>query len=170
MNSFGTEAYAYEELVAEIASAFFMAAHGLSAEPQPQHAKYLASWLKRLKSDPDALQKAVQDAQKATNYAIGLSPSMRKQMAVAENVDDVPGVTIPSSSLSSGSNALSSGKNWSDRDVQKKLIDEARKAKPFKADGKTESYMASIVRQYDRSGKLTDPQWEIAWKQFGAKI
>ena len=170
MNAFGTEAYAYEELVAEIASAFFMAAHGLSAEPQPQHAKYLASWLKRLKSDPDALQKAVQDAQKATNYAIGLSPSMRKQMAVAENVDDVPGVTIPSGSLSSGANALSSGKNWSDRDVQKKLIDEARKAKPFKADGKTESYMASIVKQYDRSGKLSDRQWEIAWDNFGAKI
>ena len=290
MNAFGTEAYAYEELVAEIASAFFMAAHGLSAEPQPQHAKYLASWLKRLKSDPDALQKAVQDAQKATNYAIGLSPSMRKQMAVAENVDDVPGVTIPSStslssgaknitredvknpdnqfydaivneygteeiynavygeptfddfdeyamqsdermsldssnsditsayyddikltdedvadfvdtltdkefeqftngltdddlkkvrnrskktpstSLGSGSNSLSSGKNWSDPDVQKKLIDEARKANPFKADGKTESYMASMVRQYDSGKTLTDKQWEPVWNQFNSRI
>jgi HK97 family phage prohead protease len=170
MNAFGTEAYAYEELVAEIASAFFMAAHGLSAEPQPQHAKYLASWLKRLKSDPDALQKAVQDAQKATNYAIGLSPSMRKQMAVAENVDDVPGVTIPSGSLSSGANALSSGKNWSDPDVQKQLIDEARKANPFKADGKTESYMASMVRQFDSGKKLTDKQWEPVWNQFNSRI
>ena len=158
MNSFGTEAYAYEELVAEIASAFFMAAHGLSAEPQPQHAKYLASWLKRLKSDQNALQKAVQDAQKATNFAINLSPSMRKQIAISENVDDVPGVTIPSKTGDTSTGKLSSGKNWNNPDTQKRLIDFAKSKPKTKKNGE-ESFFASVVRQFESRGKLYDSQW-----------
>ena len=158
MNAFGTEAYAYEELVAEIASAFFMAAHGLSAEPQPQHAKYLASWLKRLKSDPDALQKAVQDAQKATNFAINLSPSMRKQIAISDNVDDVPGVTIPFKTGDVSTGKLSSGKNWDNPDTQKRLIDFAKSKPKTKKNGE-ESFFASVVRQFESRGKLYDSQW-----------
>ena len=80
MGDFGSPEYAQEELIAEIASAFFMTAHGLTPEPREDHAQYLASWLKKLKSDPDALKNAFEQAQKAHDYAISLSPSMSKKL------------------------------------------------------------------------------------------
>jgi antirestriction protein ArdC/biotin operon repressor len=80
LGDFGSPEYAQEELVAEIASAFFMTAHGLTPEPREDHAQYLASWLKKLKSDPDALKNAFEQAQKAHDYAISLSPSMSKKL------------------------------------------------------------------------------------------
>ena len=87
LGEFGSPEYAQEELIAEIASAFFMAAHGLTPEPREDHAKYLASWLKKLKSDPDALKKAFGDAQKAHDFAISKSPSMSVKLGkkVAES-------------------------------------------------------------------------------------
>ena len=42
---FGDEAYAMEELVAELGSAFLCGDLGLSVTPRPDHACYLASWL-----------------------------------------------------------------------------------------------------------------------------
>ena len=80
LGDFGSPEYAQEELVAEIASAFFMAAHGLTPEPREDHAQYLASWLKKLKSDPDAMKKAFGEAQKAHDYAISKSPSMSTKL------------------------------------------------------------------------------------------
>lgn len=87
LGDFGSPEYAQEELVAEIASAFFMAAHGLTPEPREDHAQYLASWLKKLKSDPDAMKKAFGEAQKAHDYAISKSPSMSTKLGkkVAES-------------------------------------------------------------------------------------
>jgi HK97 family phage prohead protease len=80
LGEFGSPEYAQEELVAEIASAFFMAAHGLTPEPREDHAQYLASWLKKLKSDPDAMKKAFGEAQKAHDFAISKSPSMSAKL------------------------------------------------------------------------------------------
>jgi HK97 family phage prohead protease len=87
LGEFGSPEYAQEELVAEIASAFFMAAHGLTPEPREDHAQYLAGWLKKLKSDPDAMKKAFGEAQKAHDYAISKSPSMSAKLGkkVAES-------------------------------------------------------------------------------------
>jgi HK97 family phage prohead protease len=108
LGDFGSPEYAQEELVAEIASAFFMTAHGLTPEPREDHAQYLASWLKKLKSDPDALKSAFEQAQKAHDFAISKSPSMSKKLGkkVAEagvlpgNGDSSYGGIAPS--LSSG--------------------------------------------------------------------
>ena len=110
MNQFGNEAYAREELVAEIASAFFLAALGVSAEPREDHAQYLASWLRALKNDPNALQDAFKEAQKASDFIIGKSPKMQKKLgkAAAEkgalpgNEDLVPSMPDVSPTLSSG--------------------------------------------------------------------
>jgi HK97 family phage prohead protease len=87
LGEFGSPEYAQEELVAEIASAFFMAAHGLTPEPREDHAQYLAGWLKKLKSDPDAMKKAFGEAQKAHDFAISKSPSMSAKLGkkVAES-------------------------------------------------------------------------------------
>ncbi len=64
---FGNEAYAFEELVAELTAAFLCADCGISQpeEPRADHASYLASWLKVLKGDKRAIIKAASDAEKA---------------------------------------------------------------------------------------------------------
>jgi len=43
---FGDNAYSVEELVAELTAAFTLAHLGLSSEPRPDHAQYIASWLR----------------------------------------------------------------------------------------------------------------------------
>jgi antirestriction protein ArdC len=45
-NGFGSEGYAMEELVAELASAFQCALLDISPSPREDHAKYLNNWLK----------------------------------------------------------------------------------------------------------------------------
>lgn len=67
---FGDEAYAMEELVAEIGSAFLCAWLGISSEPRADHAAYIADWLKVLKSDPRAIFTAAGAAQEAHEYLI----------------------------------------------------------------------------------------------------
>ena len=61
--------YAFEELVAEMGSAFLMAALGISGNVQ-HHADYLDSWLTLLRQDKRAIFKAAAQAQKAANWAL----------------------------------------------------------------------------------------------------
>lgn len=68
---FGSDAYAFEELVAELGAAFLCAATGVSNDPRPDHAAYLAGWLKVLKDDPKALVTAASKAQAAVNHIMG---------------------------------------------------------------------------------------------------
>jgi antirestriction protein ArdC len=65
---FGDEAYAMEELVAELGSAFLCGDLGLSVNPRPDHACYLASWLKVLKGDNRAIFTAASAAAKAAEW------------------------------------------------------------------------------------------------------
>lgn len=65
---FGSDAYAMEELVAELSAAFTCARLGLSMAPRPDHAAYLASWLKVLRADVSALFTAASKAQAASDW------------------------------------------------------------------------------------------------------
>lgn len=65
---FGDDAYAMEELVAELGSAFLCGDLGLSTCPRPDHASYLASWLKVLKADNRAIFTAASAATKAVEW------------------------------------------------------------------------------------------------------
>jgi len=67
---FGDNAYAAEELVAELGAAFTCAHLGLSTEPRADHSRYLASWLKVLKADKRAIFTAASKAQQATDWLI----------------------------------------------------------------------------------------------------
>jgi antirestriction protein ArdC len=69
-NRFGEDAYAAEELVAELSSAFTCAHLGISTTPRPDHAAYLASWLRVLRADPSALFTAATKAQAATDWLV----------------------------------------------------------------------------------------------------
>ena len=67
-NRFGTEAYAFEELIAELGSDFLNAEMGFAAATIPSHAGYIASWLKVLKNDKRAIFTAAHQASKAHRY------------------------------------------------------------------------------------------------------
>ena len=70
---FGNEAYAAEELVGELTSAFICASLGITCEPRPDHAQYIAHWLKLLKSDNRAIFAAAAKASQAAEYLQGLA-------------------------------------------------------------------------------------------------
>ncbi|MGL4859495.1 MAG: ArdC family protein [Enterobacteriaceae bacterium] len=63
---FGSEEYAFEELIAELGSAFLMA--DLCVVGEVQHESYIASWLKSLKGDKRYIFKAASAASKAHRY------------------------------------------------------------------------------------------------------
>jgi antirestriction protein ArdC len=67
---FGDNAYSVEELIAELTAAFTLAHLGLSSEPRPDHAQYLASWLRVLKADKRAVFTAASKAQQAADYLV----------------------------------------------------------------------------------------------------
>jgi antirestriction protein ArdC len=65
---FGDNAYAAEELVAELGAAFTCAHLGLSTEPRADHAQYIQSWLRVLKADKRAIFTAASKAQQACDW------------------------------------------------------------------------------------------------------
>jgi antirestriction protein ArdC/superfamily I DNA/RNA helicase len=102
--------YAAEELVAELGSSFALGMMGMDAPMREDHAVYLAGWLGLLKSDPDALKKAITKAQQAVNFLMEKSPTMRQRSNIPDSevkapdaaIEDVPDINLP--------NALSSGR------------------------------------------------------------
>lgn len=71
---FGDDAYAAEELVAELGAAFLCSRIGISAEPRQDHAQYLASWLRVLKADKKAIFTAAARASDAVEFLDRLQP------------------------------------------------------------------------------------------------
>ena len=69
---FGTEAYAFEELIAELGSAFLNADLGIIASTLQDHADYLVSWVKILKENKKAILTAASQAFKAHAFIKGL--------------------------------------------------------------------------------------------------
>lgn len=76
---------AREELIAELGSCFLCADLGIAPElePRPDHASYLASWLKVLADDKRAIFQAAAHAQRAVNYLHGLQPEVSRQSEAA---------------------------------------------------------------------------------------
>ena len=80
---FGEEAYAAEELIAELGAAFVCADLVLASEPRPDHAAYVASWLRVLRGDKRAIFTAAAKAQQAADWMHA------QQRAVAEEAEDM---------------------------------------------------------------------------------
>ncbi len=68
-NRFGTEAYAMEELVAELGAAFLSAETGVKGKLE-HHASYVESWLRVLKGDKKAIVTAASAASKASRFIL----------------------------------------------------------------------------------------------------
>jgi len=80
--AFGSKSYAFEELIAEIGSAFTCAALGIQATTR--HSDYVAGWLAVLKEDNRAIIRAASQASKAADYLL-----RHHQGAEAADVDEV---------------------------------------------------------------------------------
>jgi len=71
---FQKEAYAAEELIAELGSAFISAALELEIEPRRDHAPYIESWLRALRNDKRAIFTASAKAQQAVDWLFQRTP------------------------------------------------------------------------------------------------
>ena len=65
---FGDDAYAFEELIAEIGACMLMAELSIAPNIRPDHAQYLAHWLAILKQDKRAIFTAAARAQAAVEF------------------------------------------------------------------------------------------------------
>ena len=66
---FGSEAYAYEELVAEISSAFMnFNLPAVSEAHMKNHTAYVQSWIQAVKDKPDTLYRAIKEAERVADY------------------------------------------------------------------------------------------------------
>ena len=78
--AFGSESYAKEELRAEIASMIVGEQLQIGYDPSQHHA-YLKSWAKVIKENPKEIFRAVTDANKISDYVIGLGLEIEKNQA-----------------------------------------------------------------------------------------
>ncbi len=73
-SAFADEAYAFEELVAEISSGILCAELGISSSLREDHVQYLAHWLAILKGDKKAIFAAAGHATRVSDYLFALQP------------------------------------------------------------------------------------------------
>ena len=78
---FGDDAYAFEELVAELGAAYTMGALGLVDTVIEGHAAYLNHWLKVLKSDKSAIFTAAKQAGLAHEFIMNKAEQARQAQA-----------------------------------------------------------------------------------------
>ena len=78
---FGSDAYAAEELVAELGSAFLC--QRMAVDGTLQHPEYLGNWLAVLKGDKRAIFTASSKARQACEYLMGLAEKAEAGEAVA---------------------------------------------------------------------------------------
>ncbi|EPX80562.1 ArdC family protein [Salipiger mucosus] len=70
--SFGTRKYAFEELIAEISSAFCCASLGII--PTVRHADYIGAWQEVMREDSRAIVRAASQASKAADWLLAHLP------------------------------------------------------------------------------------------------
>ena len=80
---FGSEAYAREELRAEIASMILGDELGIGHDPG-QHAAYVASWIKVLEDDPLEVFRAAAAAEKIQEFVLGLEQKRVRKLETRE--------------------------------------------------------------------------------------
>jgi antirestriction protein ArdC len=68
---FGDQAYAMEELIAELGAAFLCADLKITEEPRADHAQYLTAWLSVMKADKKAIFTAASKASEAATFLAG---------------------------------------------------------------------------------------------------
>ena len=89
-NSFGTEEYAYEELIAEITSCYMgeYIPQPMSEADMDNHLAYVQDWARHIKEDASYLFKAIREAEKAADYMILIGGlEQLKEKALQKNAE-----------------------------------------------------------------------------------
>lgn len=86
-NPFGSEAYAKEELRAEISSMILGEELGIGHDPS-QHTAYVKSWIKALKNDPLEIFRAAADAEKILTLLLGFELQKEQTMTTELELED----------------------------------------------------------------------------------
>jgi antirestriction protein ArdC len=73
LNTFGSESYSREELIAEMGAAMLCGVTGIAPSTIQNSASYLQSWISRLRGDSKLLVSAASAAQKSADYILGKS-------------------------------------------------------------------------------------------------
>ena len=90
------DSYAKEELVAEMSAAFLSSQVGLDmARITERSGAYLRGWAKRCRQEPELLINAAQQAQKATDWILGLTPEQEKRRQQKESDPVVLAPPVP---------------------------------------------------------------------------
>lgn len=103
---FGTEAYAKEELTAEITSCFAMSEFGFEALEDENsfenHKAYIQSWIEAITEKPEVLMNAIRQAEKATDYlmmayekSIDKNRDQNQEQQPTFNPKDFAGLNLP---------------------------------------------------------------------------
>jgi antirestriction protein ArdC len=74
LNTFGSDSYSKEELVAEMGAAMLCGVTGIVPATLSNSAAYLNSWIDRLRGDAQLIVSAASQAQKAADYIQGVRP------------------------------------------------------------------------------------------------
>lgn len=81
-NKFGSQAYAFEELIAELSAAFICNELAMTSQLE-NHASYLSNWIEILKSDKKAFLQAASQAQKASKFLLSNAGMLAEDEALA---------------------------------------------------------------------------------------
>ncbi len=76
LNTFASESYSREELIAEMGAAMLCGISGIAPSTLENSAAYLQSWISRLRGDSRMLVSAASAAQKAADYILGKQEPM----------------------------------------------------------------------------------------------
>lgn len=166
---FGSEAYAKEELRAEISSWMVGQDIGVGHDPG-QHAAYVKSWIQALRDDPLEIVRACRDAEKIRDYVLGLEMQKEQQQsrqlaqAAEQETPAEQSMTLPAEPAPTKTYlnvpykeknlAKAHGAQW-DREVKKWYCPEGNDLTPLK------KWLESQERQIQQN---LDPLQEFAQK------
>ena len=108
---FGSQAYAREELRAEIASMMTCRELGLPHNPE-RHADYVGSWIKVLQEDPNEIFKASSDANKIKAFVLSFEQKIGQTKETGKEPEPIQ---PPTSALGDNEKMLLIGKVWFDQ-------------------------------------------------------
>jgi antirestriction protein ArdC len=80
-NSYFSQEYAMEELVAETGSAILTVMLGITKTPRPDHSQYLNSWKNMIRKKPKAIFTAFSKSTQAIEFLNSLQPKEKKKVA-----------------------------------------------------------------------------------------
>lgn len=86
-STFGSEAYAREELVAELTAALVSSQHGMEKHVKEDSAAYLRNWIDSLKKSPDFIKTTLMDVKKASSVINNRIDAVNVKIEQGEKAD-----------------------------------------------------------------------------------